>query len=228
MAVSVLYHGHSNLEIHSGGHRIQVDPFYSGNPLADVGAEAVNPTHILLSHAHGDHVGDVVAIAKRTGAAVIANYEMVLYLQKQGVTNARPMNHGGGMDFELGRATRPVAFPTSSLADGTYGGEAAGWVIETGGKVIYFAGDTALFGDMKLIGELWKIDLACLPIGDKFTMGPGHAVKGAGMLKAKRVLPMHYNTFPGIRQDAGKFAEILKGETGIEAVVMRAGERVEV
>ena len=228
MSVEILYHGHSNLEILSGEHRIQIDPFYSGNPSADVGAETVNPTHILLSHAHGDHVGDVVAIAKRTGAAVVANYEMVLHLQKLGVPKGVPMNHGGGMDFEFGRATMTVAFHTSSFDDGTYGGEAAGWVIETGGKVIYFAGDTALFGDMKLIGELWKIDLACLPIGDKFTMGPAHAVRAAGMLKAKRVLPMHYNTFPPIAQDGGKFAAVLKGETGIVAVVMKAGERVEV
>jgi L-ascorbate metabolism protein UlaG (beta-lactamase superfamily) len=228
MAVSILYHGHSNLEIHSGAHRIQIDPYYTGNPLADVGPEKVNPTHILLSHAHGDHTGDVVALAKRTGAVVVANYEMVLYLQKQGVPRAHPVNHGGGKDFEFGRATMTLAFHTSSFDDGTYGGEPGGWIVETGGKTIYFAGDTALFGDMRLIGELWKIDLACLPIGDNFTMGPAHAVKAAGMLKAKRVLPIHYNTFPPIQQDAGKFAEALKRETGIEAVVLKAGERAEV
>lgn len=226
MSVEILYHGHSNLEIFSGGHRVQVDPFYSGNPLADVGAEKANPTHILLSHAHSDHTGDVVSIAKRTGALVIANFEMINHLKKQGVPNGHPLNHGGGLDTEFGRVTMTLAFHTSSFDDGAYGGEPGGWIIETGGKVIYFAGDTALFGDMKLIGELWKIDLACLPIGDNFTMGPAHAVKAAGMLKAKRVLPIHYNTFPPIKQDAGKFAADLKRETGIEGVVLKAGERV--
>ena len=116
------------------------------------------------------------------------------------------MNHGGGMDFPFGRATYTIAFHTSSWEDGSYAGEPGGWVVETGGKTIYHAGDTALFGDMHLIGELWKIDLACLPIGDCFTMGPAHAVRAAEMLKAKAVLPIHYNTFPPIKQDPHAFA----------------------
>jgi len=227
MAVKIIYHGHANLEIHSEAHRIQIDPFYTGNGLADVGPEKVNPTHILLSHAHGDHVGDTISIAKRTGASVIANYEMTTHLQKLGAPNVHPMNHGGGTNFDFGRATMTIAFHTSSFPDGTYGGEAGGWIIETGGKVIYFAGDTALFGDMKLIGELWNVDLACLPIGDNFTMGPAHAIKAAAMLKPKQVLPIHYDTFPPIKQDVQKFVADLLKETGIRGLPLKAGQTIE-
>jgi L-ascorbate metabolism protein UlaG (beta-lactamase superfamily) len=225
--VKIIYHGHSNLEIHGGGSRLVIDPFFTGNGLADVAEEEVNPTHILLSHAHGDHVGDTVAMARRTGAVVAANFEIGNHLQKLGVKEVRHMNHGGGLNFDFGRVTMTVAFHTSSFDDGTYGGQPGGWIVETGGKVIYFAGDTGLFGDMKLIGELWKIDLACLPIGDRFTMGPADAVRAAGMLKAKKVLPIHYNTFPGIVQDAGKFAADLKRDTGIEGVALKAGQAIE-
>jgi L-ascorbate metabolism protein UlaG (beta-lactamase superfamily) len=224
MSVKILYHGHANLEIHSGPHRIQIDPFYTGNPLADIPADKANPTHILLSHAHGDHVGDTISIAQRTNAPVIANYEMAVHLQKKGAPAIQPMNHGGGFNFPFGRATMTIAFHTSSFDDGAYGGEPGGWIIETGGKVIYFAGDTALFGDMKLIGELWKIDLACLPIGDNFTMGPAHAIMAAGMLRAQRVLPLHYNTFPPITQDVQKFATDLQAQTGIPALPLNPGE----
>jgi L-ascorbate metabolism protein UlaG (beta-lactamase superfamily) len=228
MSIKILYHGHANLEIHIGSHRIQIDPFYSGNPLADVAADKANPTHILLSHAHGDHVGDTVAIAKRTQAPVTACYEICLYLQKQGIPNIAPMNHGGGLNLPFGRATMTLAFHTSSFDDGAYGGEPAGFILEIPDagktKTIYFAGDTALFGDMKLLGELYNIDLACLPIGDCFTMGPAHAIKGAQFLKAKKVLPLHYNTFPAIAQDVEKFAADLKNQTGIECSPLKSGQ----
>jgi len=226
MAVRVLYHGHSNLEIHSGAHRIQIDPFHSGNPLADVAADKVNPTHILLTHAHGDHVGDAVALAKRTKAPVVANYEMCMVLQKRGVPSIMPMNHGGSLVLPFGRVTMTIAFHTSSFDDGTYGGQPGGFVVEIGGKTIYHAGDTALFGDMKLLGELFNIDLACLPIGDCYTMGPAMALRAAQFLRAKKVLPIHYNTFPPIAQDGAKFAASLK-EAGIEGVALKAGESVE-
>ena len=226
MAVRIVYHGHSNVEIHAGLNRIQIDPFYTGNPLADVSADQVDPTLILLTHAHGDHVGDTVAIAQRTKAPVAANYEMCLHLHKLGVPNILPMNHGGSLPPPWGRITMTIAFHTSSFEDGTYGGQPAGFIIEALGKTIYHAGDTALFGDMKLLGELFTIDLACLPMGDCFTMGPAHAVKAAQFLRAKKVLPLHYNTFPPIQQDAGKFAAELKG-VGIEGLVMKAGDTVE-
>jgi L-ascorbate metabolism protein UlaG (beta-lactamase superfamily) len=225
--VKILYHGHSNLEIHSGKSRVQIDPFYTSNGLADVKAESVHPTHILVSHAHFDHVEDAVAMAQRTKAPISSNYEICGHFQKLGAPAIEAVNHGGGCTLEFGRVTYTLAFHTSSFPDGTYGGQPGGWIVETGGKVIYFAGDTGLFGDMKLIGEIWKIDLACLPIGDRFTMGPADAIRAAAMLKAKKVLPIHYNTFPGIVQDAGKFVADLKRDTGIEGVELKAGQAIE-
>jgi L-ascorbate metabolism protein UlaG (beta-lactamase superfamily) len=229
MPHKIIYHGHSTLEIHTGPHRLQLDPFYSSNPLADVKADAVNPTHILLSHAHWDHTEDVVAIANRTGAPVIACFEIAVHLQKQGVKNTHPMNHGGSMTFPFGKATMTVAFHTSSWPDGTYGGQPAGWILELDRpkKTIYFAGDTALFSDMKLLGELYPIDLACLPIGDNFTMGPAHAIKAARFLNAKSVLPLHYNTWPPITQDPQKFATDLQNQTGIKCHPLKPGESFE-
>jgi L-ascorbate metabolism protein UlaG (beta-lactamase superfamily) len=226
MSVRVLFHGHANLEIHSGPHRIQIDPFYTGNPLADVPADKVHPTHILLTHAHADHVGDALAMARRSQAPVVANFEMCMVLQKRGVPAILPMNHGGSQTLPFGKVTMTIAFHTSSFADGTYGGQPAGFIVETGGKTIYHAGDTALFGDMKLLGEIFTIDLACLPIGDCFTMGPAMAVRAAQFLRAKKVLPIHYNTLPPIQQDAGKFAAQLT-DVGIQCLVLKAGEAVE-
>jgi L-ascorbate metabolism protein UlaG (beta-lactamase superfamily) len=226
MSVRVIYHGHANIEIHSGAHRLQIDPFYTGNPLADVPAGKVNPTHILLTHAHGDHVGDTVALAQRTQAPVVANFEMCMYLQKRGVPVVMPMNHGGSLTFPWGRATMTIAFHTSSFDDGAYGGQPAGFVVEIGGKTIYHAGDTALFGDMKLLGELFHIDLACLPMGDCYTMGPAMALKAAQFVRAKRILAMHYNTFPPIQQDVGRFLVELKA-AGIDGRSLKPGESLE-
>jgi len=223
MPVKVFYHGHSNVEIHSGNYRIQLDPFYTSNPIADMKADAVNPTHILLSHAHFDHAEDVEAVAKRTGAILASNYEITTYYEKRGVKKTVGMNHGGGVNFDFGRATYTVAFHTSSFADGTYGGAPGGWMIETGGKTIYFAGDTALFGDMKLLGELWAIDLAFLPIGDMFTMGPAHALKAAQLLRSKAVVPIHHSTWPPIKQDAAKFAADLAA-LGIQGHPLTPGQ----
>jgi L-ascorbate metabolism protein UlaG (beta-lactamase superfamily) len=234
MPVKVLYHGHANIEIHTaGGARVLLDPFFTGNPMADVPADRVNPTHILLSHAHGDHVGDALALAKRTKAPITANYEMCLYLQKKGAPAIVPMNHGGCLELPFGRVTMTLAFHTSSFEDGAYGGQPAGFMIEIpdGGqtKTIYFAGDTALFGDMKLLGELYAIDLACLPIGSCYTMGPAHALKAVEFLKPKKVLPMHYNTFPPIMQDVAKFVAELKTQSGgrVEVLPLKPGQALE-
>lgn len=234
MSVKILYHGHANLEIHTAaGARIQLDPFYTGNPLADVPAAGVNPTHILLSHAHGDHVGDAVALAKRTQAPITANYEMCLYLQGKGVPHIAPMNHGGCLTLPFGRVTMTLAFHTSTFEDGANGGQPGGFILEIPDngrtKTIYFAGDTALFGDMKLLGELYNIDLACLPIGDCYTMGPAHAIKAAEFLKAKKVLPLHYNTFPPIMQDGAKFVTDLKTQSAgrIDVIPLKPGQSLE-
>ena len=223
MSVKIVYHGHSNLEIINGSEIIQIDPFYNDNPLSDVKADKVHPRHIFLTHAHYDHVADAESIAKRTGAVIAANYEMTVHYEKKGLKTA-PMNHGGGKDFSFGRAFMTIAFHTSSFADGTYGGQPGGWIIQTGGKTIYHAGDTALFGDMELIGRLFDIDLACLPIGDGFTMGPAHALLAAKMLKAKSVMPIHYNTWPPIAQDGAAFARDLEEQHGIKGLAIQAAE----
>ncbi len=209
MSVKIVYHGHTNVEIHSGLHRIQIDPFYDQNPLADVKAAAVHPQYILLTHAHFDHEADALAIAKANNATIVSCYEIAQHYGNQGC-QIYPMNLGGTASFPFGKASMTLAFHTSSFADGSNGGVAAGFVVETGDKVIYHAGDTALFGDMQLIGKLWKIDVALLPIGDGFTMGPAHALMAAEFLKAKTIIPIHYDTYPPIKQDANAFTKEVK------------------
>lgn len=225
--VKIVYHGHANLEIFSGSHRLQLDPFYTGNPLADVAAEAVKPNFILISHAHGDHLGDAEAMAKRTNATVISTHEIASWLSARGVKKVHGMNVGGGYNFDFGRVTMTTALHTSSFPDGTYGGVPAGFVIEIGGKTIYFAGDTGIFGDMALIGRLWNLDLAILPIGDNYTMSPQHAVEAAIMLKPRLVLPIHFATFPVIQQDPHAFVQNLQAKTGIPAQVLKPGQSLE-
>ena len=222
MAVKIIYHGHSNLELHSDSHRLQFDPFYDQNPIADVKSDAADPNFILLSHAHFDHTDDAVRIARRTGATVLANFEMAEYFAKRQIKTVA-MNIGGGGNFPFGRATMTFAIHTSTFPDGTPGGVPAGWMVEIAGKTIYFAGDTALFGDMALLAKIWKIDLACLPIGDFYTMGPRDALLAAELLKPAAVLPIHYNTFPPIAQDAAAFGSELK-KKGIAPVILRPGE----
>jgi L-ascorbate metabolism protein UlaG (beta-lactamase superfamily) len=226
MSVKIVFHGQSNVEIHSGNHVIQIDPFYTGNPLCDIQAEKVNPQHILLTHAHSDHIGDTESIARRAGAEIVANYEITMRFAEKKLKTS-PVNHGGGCDFPFGRAFMTIAFHTSMFDDGSYGGQPGGWIIQTGGKTIYHAGDTALFGDMELLGRLFQIDLACLPIGDRFTMGPAHALVAAKMLNAKTVLPMHYNTWPMIAQDGAAFARDLEKQHGIKGFPLTAGQSME-
>lgn len=226
MSVKVIFHGQANVEIHSGSHVIQIDPFYTGNPICDTQADKVNPQHILLTHAHTDHVTDAESIARRTGAEIISNYEITLHYSARKLKTS-PMNHGGACAFPFGRAYMTIAFHTSMFDDGSYGGQPAGFIIQTGGKTIYHAGDTALFGDMELLGKLFPIDLACLPIGDRFTMGPGDAMLAAQMLKAKHVLPMHYNTYPPIAQDGDAFARHLKEKYKIEGHALKPGQSLE-
>jgi L-ascorbate metabolism protein UlaG (beta-lactamase superfamily) len=230
MPVRIIYHGHANVEIHAGPHRLQIDPFYTGNTLADIDHTRVNPTCILLTHAHADHVGDTLAIVKRTNAPIIANFEMCNYLSKHGASNVLPMNHGGSVALPGGtpeeRATMTIAFHSSTFQDGTYGGQPAGFIIQVAGKTIYHAGDTALFGDMRLLGEMFSIDLACIPIGDCFTMNSFAAVKAAQFLRTKKVLPIHYNTFPPIQQDPGTYLSELN-TLGIQGIALKPGQFLE-
>ncbi len=219
---TLTYHGHATWGLETKGTRILIDPFFTGNPQTKAAAGDVSANFIILTHAHGDHYGDTVAIAKRTGATVISNFEIVSYCQKQGVANAHPLHIGGGYTFPFGRVKLTVAHHGSSFPDGTYGGNPAGVVVEMEGKRLYNAGDTALFSDMSLIAE-GGLDVALLPIGDNFTMGPDDAALAAKLLRARTVIPQHYNTWPVIVQDPEAFKRRVEESTSSKVVVLKPG-----
>ncbi|MDT3494221.1 metal-dependent hydrolase [Bacillus toyonensis] len=225
--MKVSYHGHSVVKIEANGKVILIDPFLTGNPKTDLKAEDVKVDAILLSHGHGDHVGDTVELAKKNNAVVVAPFELATFLSWQGV-HTHPMHIGGSHEFDFGKVKFTQAFHGSSYIDEenktiTYTGMPAGILFTAEEKTVYHAGDTALFSDMKLIGELNDIDIAFLPIGDNFTMGPEDAVLAAKWIHAKTVVPMHYNTFPVIEQDPYQFVEKLQNCTG---KVLEAGESI--
>jgi L-ascorbate metabolism protein UlaG (beta-lactamase superfamily) len=228
MSTRVRWLGHACLLVESDGQRILIDPFLTGNPAAAAKADEVPADFILVSHGHGDHVGDTVAIARRTGATVVCNYEISGWMQKQGLTKVHGQQHGGGHGFAFGRVKLTLAFHGSALPDGSYGGNPCGFLLYLkDGKKIYAAQDTGLFGDMKLIGEE-GLDLAILPIGDNFTMGPDDAVRAVKLLEPKKVLPIHYNTWELIAQDAPAWAERVKQQTKAQPVVLKPGEWMDV
>jgi L-ascorbate metabolism protein UlaG (beta-lactamase superfamily) len=228
MSTRVRWLGHAALHLETGGKHVLIDPFLTDNPAAAVSASEVPASFILLSHGHGDHVGDAIAIAKRTGALVIANYEISEWLKTQGLSAVHGQQHGGGFTHPFGRVKLTLAFHGSVLPDGTYGGNPCGFVITTNdGKKIYDAADTGLFSDMKLIGEE-KLDLAIVPIGDNYTMGPDDALRAVQMLQPRKVLPIHYNTWPIIAQDAQAWAARVKAETKTQPCVLKPGEWVDV
>jgi L-ascorbate metabolism protein UlaG (beta-lactamase superfamily) len=222
--VELTYHSHACFGIEIDGTHLLIDPFLSGNPLADVSADEVQADYILVSHGHGDHVGDTVEISKRTGAMTISNFEIQNWLLAQGVESAHPLHIGGGRDFPFGRVKLTIAHHGSALPDGTYGGNPAGFLLTLGGKKIYHACDTGLFYDMKLIGEE-GLDVAILPIGDNFTMGPDDALRAVKLLEPKAVIPIHYDTFDVIQQDPQAFARRVEAETSAQCVVLKPGER---
>src|SRR5437016_2412700 len=224
MATRVQWLGHACLHVESDGRHILIDPFLTDNPAAAIKAEHAQADFILVSHGHGDHVGDTVAIAKRTGALVIANYEISEWFKAQGLAKVHGQQHGGGFQHPFVRVMLTLAFHGSMLPDGANGGNPAGFLIYLkDGKKMYHAADTGLFGDMKLIGEE-GIDLAVLPLGDNYTMGPDDAVRAVKFLEPKKVLPIHYNTFPLIAQDAKAWAKRVRSETKAEPVVIKPGE----
>jgi L-ascorbate metabolism protein UlaG (beta-lactamase superfamily) len=183
---------------------ILIDPFLEGNPVAKHKAGDMKADFIFLTHAHGDHLGDAIPIAKRNGAVIVSNFEISQYCEKNGA-KVHAMHIGGSHTFDFGKVKLTPAWHGSSFPDGTYGGTPAGLLFNIDGKTIYHAGDTGLFGDMKLIGEIAPIDLALLPIGDNFTMGIDDAAKAVSLLKPKIAVPMHYNTFDVIKADPEEF-----------------------
>jgi L-ascorbate metabolism protein UlaG (beta-lactamase superfamily) len=224
MAMNITWFGHNCWSIETAGKTILLDPFLNDSPTAPVKADAVKADFILLSHGHEDHVGDTVAIAKRTGAAVLANFEVGQWLSKKGVDGDKivGLNPGGGVQQPFGHVKFTIAHHSSSMPDGTYGGVAGGFLLTLDGARVYFACDTALFLDMKLIAT-GGLDLAVLPIGDRFTMGPGDAIDAVKLLNPKRVAPCHYNTWPMIAQDAASWTERVHSHTAAEPVVLEPG-----
>lgn len=193
--MKITFFGHSSLGIEVNGNHILVDPFISGNPKAShIDIHSLKADFILLTHAHQDHILDVEAIAKRTNAVIVSNYEVATYYGNKGFQN-HPMNHGGSWDFEFGKVKYVNAIHSSSFPDGTYGGNPGGFVIEGEHKNIYIAGDTALTMDMKLIPLRTKLDLAILPIGSNFTMDVEDAITAADFVECDKVLGVHYDTF---------------------------------
>ncbi|MEK6250111.1 MAG: metal-dependent hydrolase, partial [Planctomycetales bacterium] len=203
-----------------------IDPFLTENPMAAMSASEVEADYIILSHGHADHVGDTIEIAQRTGATVIANFEIVNWLTAQGVEKTHPQHIGGGFQHPFGHLKLTIAHHGSALPDGSYGGSPAGLLFTLGDKKIYHAGDTGLFYDMQLIGEA-EIDVAILPIGDNFTMGPSDSIIALKFLEPKQVMPMHYNTWPPIEQDVNAWASRVESETEATPVLLNPGESLE-
>jgi L-ascorbate metabolism protein UlaG (beta-lactamase superfamily) len=215
--------GHSAFLLEADGNSVLIDPFLTSNPKAARSADEVEANTILLTHAHGDHVGDTVAIAKRTGAKVIAINELANWLGTQGVEHVENPNHGGTVSFAGGTVKLTPAWHSSSYGDQWRApGVPAGLVVHFGGQTIYFAGDTCLFSDMQLIGEE-GLDVAVLPIGDYFTMGPADACRAVRFLRPRLVIPCHYNTFPPIEQDAAIFKAMVDQETDATCVILDPG-----
>jgi L-ascorbate metabolism protein UlaG (beta-lactamase superfamily) len=223
MSVTITFFGHSAFAVETEQTRVLIDPFITGNPLAEPAGIKAGDQHadaIVLTHGHADHLGDSVPIAKRTGAAVFCAFEVHEYLQEQGVTNTEPGNPGGRVEAPWGWVAFTQAFHSSSF-EGRYMGPPMGVVIGIGDKTVYHCGDTGLFGDMKLLGEIYQPDVAMIPIGDRFTMGPALATRAAEMIAAPMVIPVHYKTFGMLRQDIGGFSP-----RGVTVREMAAGEQL--
>jgi len=225
--MKITFLGHSCFLVETSRHRLLIDPFLRENPTAALPPEKVSCDFILISHGHEDHTADVAEVAKANNATIVANYEIAQYFGAQGLT-AHPLNPGGGFDFPFGRATLTPAIHTSSMNAGhspLYMGVACGIVIAADDRRIYHAGDTALFSDMKLIGR-HGLDLAIVPIGDNFTMGPADAIDALDLLKPQLTIPMHYDTWELIAQNAQHFAS-MAAERGHPVRPLTPGETME-
>jgi L-ascorbate metabolism protein UlaG (beta-lactamase superfamily) len=223
MPINLTWYGHSAWNIETPNGALLVDPYFKGNPSTPVTADQVKADYILVSHGHFDHWGDTVEIAKRTNALVISNFEIANQCEAEGC-RAHGLHIGGSHEFPFGRVKLTVAHHGSSFPDGKYAGNPAGFLLTLEGKHVYDTGDTALFSDMKLIGEE-GIDLAMMPIGDNYTMGPEDAVRAAKLIRPKVLIPMHYNTWELIAQDAQAFAtEVKRALPKTKVVILKPGE----
>lgn len=220
--VKLKYYGHANFQLDNGEISVLIDPFFNDNPVNAMKVEDVKCNYILVSHAHFDHIGDAIEISKRTGATIISTAEIANMVAENGC-KSHAMHIGGKCNFEFGFVKATMALHGSGIA----GGHAAGFIINFFGKTIYFAGDTALFGDMELIGRLNKIDYALLPIGDNFTMGPEDAIEAVGLLNPKTVVPMHYNTWPLIEQSPQDFKTEVENRFDLRVEIINFGESID-
>ena len=224
--MKLTWFGHSAFLIEIGAHSLLLDPFITGNPRAEgvIRAENLAPHEILLTHAHGDHFGDTVSIARRTGARVIADFEVTEYLRREhSHENVFAMNTGGSWRFDWGKLTMTHALHTSSFPDGAHGGAPHGFILEAEGKTLYAMGDTSPFSEMAWLGQDFRIDAALIPVGDCFTMGPVTSVRAASLVRAALYIPIHYDTFPPIEIDVSHWQQIM-GDAGHKTRVLKPGE----
>ena len=222
--IKYTYYGHASFLLDDGTSKVLTDPFLTGNPPAAIQADEVECDYILLTHAHGDHLGDAPAIAKRTGAMVLGIPEVLdVCLQAESDIKTHGMNIGGSIKLPFGKVRMTMALHSSGVA----GGIACGYVIHIGDINVYFAGDTALFSDMKLIGQKDPLDYAVLPIGDNYTMGLEDAALAAQWLNTRNVIPVHYNTWPVIAQEAKRYKEVTEGMTRAAVHVIEPGGTLE-
>lgn len=224
--MKILYHGHSFVQLINNRYSILIDPFITGNPKAITNINNLKCDYIILTHGHGDHISDAMAIAKKYKATVISSFEIANYSEKFGV-EAHPMGIGGGFNFPFGRVKLTIAHHSSSFPDGTYAGNPTGVIITMDGKTIYHAGDTGLFYDMKLIGEMHNIDCAFLPIGDNFTMGIDDAVKASEFINAHVTIPIHYNTFDIINANPEDYKKKMES-IGKKCRIINIGDSIEI
>jgi L-ascorbate metabolism protein UlaG (beta-lactamase superfamily) len=222
--MEIRYLGHSAFEVTHDKANVLIDPFLTGNPRAAAAPDELEPTAILLTHGHGDHYGDAVPIAKRTGATVVAIVELAAEVAAAGVADTRDPNLGGTVTFDWGSVKLVPAWHTSTTPSGLVC-TPAGLIVEIGGKTIYHLGDTALFGDLELIGRRHEIDIALVPIGGHYTMDRHDAVEAVRLIGPRQVIPCHYDTFPAIMADAGAFKAEVESSTASEVVVLAPGER---
>jgi|YNPBryunderm2012_1023409.scaffolds.fasta_scaffold01468_3 L-ascorbate metabolism protein UlaG (beta-lactamase superfamily) len=223
MATELIWLGHGTWEIAAEGGRVVLDPFLDDNPVAAKTADQVEADYILISHGHYDHMADAEKIARRTGATIIGCYEICEYFRRRGIERVCPMNIGGTCQQPFGRVKMTPAWHSSTLPDGTPGGAAAGFLLFLPEGNAYFACDTALMQDMTLIGRV-GLEIAVLPIGDNFTMGPEDALEAVRLLKPRRVVPVHVNTWPVIQQDVQSWAQQVQRETQTEVILLQPGQ----